>query len=182
MTCWHLRQAARQLWLGGIVAYPTEAVYGLGCDPFNEHAVQRLLDLKQRPASKGLILLASDFAQIEPCLDLTPAMRKRMLATWPGPTTWIAPASPELPDWLVINGTVAVRVTAHPLAAALSRAFAGPIISTSANPSGRRPARNPLTVLRYFAKSDVLILHGSTSGANRPSAIYDAASGERRRD
>lgn len=178
---WRMRQAAQRLWSGGIVAYPTEAVYGLGCDPFNQRAVQHLLELKQRPASKGLILLASDFDQIEACLDLTPALRQRLLAAWPGPVTWVTPANPELPDWLTVNGSVAVRVTAHPLAAALCRAFGGPLVSTSANPGGKRPARNPLNVRRYFPNADLLILHGETGGENRPTAIYNALNGKQLR-
>lgn len=180
-TPWQLRQAIKQLRTGGIVAYPTEAVYGLGCDPFNQEAVRQLQELKRRPSGKGVILLASDFSQIAPCLELTPAMRDHMLASWPGPVTWVAPASPAVPDWLSVAGGVAVRVTAHPLAGALCRAFGGPLVSTSANPSSQRPARDPLTVLRYFADSAVLILHGTTGGEQRPSAIYDAASGARYR-
>jgi L-threonylcarbamoyladenylate synthase len=181
MSPWQLRQALRWLRRGGTIAYPTEAVYGLGCDPFNRQAVQRLLALKRRPESKGLILIAGDFGQVEPWLDLTPDMRQRLQAQWPGPVTFITPAGALLPDWLQVDGKVAVRVTAHRLSAGLCRAFGGPLVSTSANLSGRPPARTALTVQRYFAQDPVLILHGSTGGAQRPSAIYDAVSGVRYR-
>jgi L-threonylcarbamoyladenylate synthase len=156
-------------------------VYGLGCDPFDAQAVERLFDLKRRPQHKGLILLAADFAQIEAFLDLTPVMRERLLATWPGPVTWIVPVTKKMPDWLVRDGTVAVRVSAHPLAAALCRAFGGAIVSTSANPSGRPPARNALQTRRYFPDEKVLVLSGATGGLNRPTPIYDARSGQRLR-
>lgn len=180
LPLWPLRRAARRLQEGGIVAYPTEGVYGLGCDPFNPEAVERLFDLKRRPQHKGLILLAADFSQIEPFLDLTPAMRDKLLATWPGPVTWIVPVTKEMPEWLARDGTVAVRVTAHPHAAALCRAFGGAIVSTSANPSGRPPARNAIHVRRYFGK-EVFVLAGATGGLNRPTPIYDARSGQRLR-
>jgi L-threonylcarbamoyladenylate synthase len=181
LPLWPLRRAARRLQEGGIVAYPTEGVYGLGCDPFDAHAVERLFVLKRRPLHKGLILLAADFSQIEAFLEVTPAMRDRLLATWPGPVTWIVPVTKEMPDWLVRDGTVAVRVSAHPLAAALCRAFGGPIVSTSANPSGRPPARNALQTRRYFPRREAFVLTGATGGLNRPTPIYDARSGQRLR-
>ena len=181
LPLWPLRRAARWLQEGGIVAYPTEGVYGLGCDPFDARAVQHLFDLKRRPRHKGLILLAADFSQIEPFLDLTSAMRERLLAVWPGPVTWIVPVTTEMPNWLVRDGSVAVRVTAHPLAAALCRAFSGAIVSTSANPSGRPPARNALQARRYFPDEQVFVLSGATGGLSRPTPIYDARGGQKLR-
>ncbi|TAN46999.1 MAG: tRNA threonylcarbamoyladenosine biosynthesis protein RimN [Methylococcaceae bacterium] len=181
LTPWQLRLTVRRLNAGGIIAHPTEAVYGLGCDPCNERAVQRLLALKTRPAHKGLILLAGDFVQIQPYLNIPPERYAQLLSSWPGPVTWVVPASSRLPSWLGVDGTIAVRVTAHPLSAALCRAFGGPLISTSANPGGKRPARDALSVRRYFPEANVLIVHGTTGGAARPSAIYDAVSGARLR-
>lgn len=178
---WPQRLAARRLCEGGIVAYPTEGVYGLGCDPFNANAVERLFALKRRPPHKGLILLAADFAQVEAYLDLTPELRDRLRATWPGPVTWIVPAKPDLPDWLTRDGAVAVRVSAHPPAAGLCRAFGGAIVSTSANESGRPPARNALQARRHFSANAVFVFAGPTGGLGRPTPIYDALSGRRRR-
>src|SRR6218665_315978 len=91
-----INEAAIRLKSGGVIAYPTEAVWGLGCDPFDETAVMRLLAIKQRPVDKGLILIAADLAQLQPLLDL-PAMPEtrlaEVLASWPGPHTWVLPAS-----------------------------------------------------------------------------------------
>ncbi|HEY0719815.1 MAG TPA: Sua5/YciO/YrdC/YwlC family protein, partial [Gammaproteobacteria bacterium] len=148
MTPWQLREAVRVLHDGGLIAYPTEAVYGLGCDPLNADAVLRLLELKQRPWQKGLILIAAEQTQLEPyLLPLDSAMLARVAPTWPGPYTWLLPARDETPWWLRgEHDTLAVRVTAHPVAAALCRAFGGPIISTSANLAGKAPATSPLAV------------------------------------
>ena len=176
-----LRAAARAVRAGGIIAYPTEAVYGLGCDPRDERAVLRLLALKRRPACKGLILIAADFAQIEPFLEpLSPADQSRLAATWPGPHTWLIPARPATPRWLRgRHDTLAVRVTAHPLAAALCRIFGHPLVSTSANLSGRPPARTALAVRRQLGRHLDHILPGPTGGAAKPTEIRELRSGKR---
>ena len=174
-----LRQAARVLTNGGIVAYPTEAVYGLGCDPLNGFAVERLLALKRRPLGKGLILVAADLQQLRPYIGLgEKEIPNRVLASWPGPHTWLLPAAPQV-SWWITGGQekIAVRVTAHPVAAELCRRFGGPIVSTSANVAGRPPARNPLQVHLRCPGTD-LILHGATSGLERPTPIRDAITGE----
>jgi hypothetical protein len=114
-----LRVAARVLANGGVVAYPTEAVYGLGCDPWDGMAVDRILRIKGRHRAKGLILIAADPAQLLPFVEpLPPGRMTEILATWPGPNTWLLPARPTTPAWLTGRfDTLAVRVTAHPLAA-----------------------------------------------------------------
>ncbi|MCB1760481.1 MAG: L-threonylcarbamoyladenylate synthase [Gammaproteobacteria bacterium] len=176
---WQLRQAALTIRAGGVVAYPTEAVYGLGCDPLDGAAVRRIFQLKGRTASKGVILIAADLAQLRPFLaplndiDMAP-----ILASWPGPNTWIMPAATALPAWL--NGgmeTIAVRVTAHPLSAALCRASGMPLVSTSANPAGRRPARSALEVRRYFGEELEMIVNGALGEQAQPSRIRDARTG-----
>ncbi len=179
-----LRMAAWRLRQGELLAYPTEAVWGLGCDPFNNDAVAALLALKGRSAAKGLILIAADFEQIEPFLNIpSPQMRNRLLASWPGPVTWIVPAARRTtPAWLRgDHDTLAVRVTAHPLASALCRVFGGPIVSTSANPSGAHPARTQLKTHVYFKGSKLHFLPGAVGGLNKPTAIYDARTGARLR-
>lgn len=176
---WQLRRAAQLLRDGAVIAYPTEAVYGLGCDPLNAQAVMRLLTLKQRPVEAGLILIAAEFAQVEAFLEPVPAALKRKLfATWPGPVTWLLPARPEVPAWLRgRHDSLAVRVTAHAGSAALCREFGGALVSTSANPRGRAPARTPLQLRRYFGDSLDYLLPGPLGGRRRPSEIRDARSG-----
>ena len=173
-----LHRAVRVLRAGGVIAYPTEAVYGLGCDPLNRQAVDRLLAIKQRPLSKGLILIASRFDQLAPFVQRLPdALRRRLDETWPGPVTWLLPANPATPRWLRgEHASLAVRVTAHPLAAALCDSFGGAIVSTSANPSGRPPARSALQV-RLRCPGVDLVMHGATGGLMRPTAIRDAITG-----
>jgi len=176
-----LRAAARAVRAGGVIAYPTEAVFGLGCDPRDERAVRRLLAIKRRPARKGLILIAADFAQLEPFLQpLSPSDRARLPVTWPGPHTWLVPARRTTPRWLRgRHDTLAVRVTAHPLAAALCRACGHPLVSTSANPGGRPPARSALAVRRRLGHLLDCILAGPTGGAAQPTAIRDLRTGRR---
>lgn len=173
-----LRRAVRCLRSGGLIAYPTEAVFGLGCDPWNAETVRRLLVLKRRPQRKGLIVIAADFAQAAPLLEpLTAEARARLAATWPGPVTWLLPAR-SAPVWLRgRHATLAVRITAHPLAAALCRAWGGPLVSTSANLSGRPPARRALQVRRQWGGQVDWVVAGATGGARRPSEIRDFASG-----
>jgi L-threonylcarbamoyladenylate synthase len=175
-----LRQAAAQVRAGGVIAYPTEAVYGLGCDPRNGAAVQRLFEIKGRAASKGLILIAAELAQITPFIQALPIrFKQEILASWPGPVTWILPAAADTPDWLTGGReTVAVRVTAHPLAAALCRAAGSALVSTSANRSGQAPARTALQVrLRLHGMID-LVLAGQTGRLKKPTTIKSAVSGQ----
>lgn len=176
---WQLRRAAGLLRDGAVIAYPTEAVYGLGCDPLNAQAVMRLLALKQRPIEAGLILIAADFAQLEPFLEPVPTpLRRKLSATWPGPVTWLLPARPEVPVWLRgQHATLAVRVTAHAGTVALCRSFGAALVSTSANPRGREPARSLLQVRRYFGDSLDYLLPGPLGGRQRPSEIRDAVTG-----
>ena len=176
--------ALRALRRGGIVAYPTEAVYGLGCDPFDAEAVHRLCEIKQRPAGQGLLLIAETIDQVRPLIEAIDDERwSAILATWPGPITWIFPASREAPDWLCARDrSLAVRVTAHPVARALCRGFAGPIVSTSANLRGRRPARTALEVRKRLGDNIQAIVSGPVGGNERPSRICRAIDGVCLRD
>ena len=179
MSDFHLRTARRVLREGGIVAYPTEAVYGLGCDPYNARAVIRLLELKQRSWKKGLILIASHRHQLDPWLEpVGLSVEQQLEKTWPGPVTWLLPARPEVPIWLRgEHTTLAVRVTAHPLAAALCDAFGGPIVSTSANFAEHRAARSVLQLQRAMGEKIDYILHGEIGEQSKPTEIRDAQSG-----
>lgn len=176
---WRLREAARIVYSGGIIAYPTEAVYGLGCNPLDGTAVQRLLTIKGRPPDKGLILIAADFNQLRPYVgQLETSIMQPVLDSWPGPTTWILPAAENLPGWLSgWRDSLAVRVTAHPVAAALCRSCGTPLVSTSANPSGRRPARTALAVRRYFSSGVDLIVSAPVGELGRPTRIRNALGG-----
>jgi L-threonylcarbamoyladenylate synthase len=180
MSPFRLRIAARVLRTGGVVAYPTEGVFGLGCDPLDPDAVRRVLDLKGRSARKGLILIAADYAQVRPFV-LPPGKQlgRRLRADWPGPVTWVLPAAPGVPPWLTGGrDTLAARVTAHPLAAGLCRAFGRCLVSTSANRSGGRPARSALAVRCLFGDAVDLILSGPLGGLRGPTPIRDGTSGK----
>ncbi len=174
-----LDEAVACLRRGGVIAYPTESVYGLGCDPANPRAIEKLLKLKQRPADKGLILIAASLTQLEPWLEKLPAEKKTaVLASWPGPVTWLWPVRQDVSTLLRgRHATLAVRVTDHPLAAALCEAFGGPVVSTSANPSGEPPARTARQVRQQFDERLDFILEGEVGGRNKPSEIRDVLTG-----
>ncbi|MGE0079797.1 MAG: L-threonylcarbamoyladenylate synthase [Thiohalomonadaceae bacterium] len=179
MSPWHLRVARDVLRRDGVVAYPTEAVYGLGCDPRSWTAVAKLLRLKRRPAGKGMILVAASLEQLAPyILPLTDDIAARVLPTWPGPFTWLLPAAYTCPRWLRgEHATIAVRVSAHAVVRELCTAFGGALVSTSANLSGRPPARSALDVRRIFGADVDYILHGPLGELARPTAIRDGVSG-----
>jgi L-threonylcarbamoyladenylate synthase len=177
---WHVRRAVGILRRGGLIAYPTEAVFGLGCDPWNRGGVLRLLRIKGRSVDKGLILIAASLEQLYPWIgDIDDQVLARIASTWPGPVTWVLCARAGTPRW--IRGGrwgIAVRVTAHPLAAALCRAFGAALVSTSANRAGQPPLRSMLAVRRHLGRDIDLIVPGTTGGARKPSEIRDACSGE----
>ena len=160
---------------GGVVAYPTEGVYGLGCAPDCGAAVVRLLRMKRRSAQHGLILVAAHAAQLQNYLRL-PGVDAPLWSTWPGPVTWILPPAPGVPAWLIgPGGGVAARISAHPQIQALCRQ-AGPLISTSANPHGCLPALHPVRVRAYFPRLDY-VLSGPLGGLSGPTRICDARTG-----
>lgn len=173
--------AAPLLHDGAVLAYPTEAVWGLGCDPRNEAAVLRLLQVKQRPAEKGLILVAADLDMLRPWLDLEALPGDRLagiLAGWPGPHTWIMPAAAGAPRWITgAHEGIAVRVSAHPVVVALCRAFGGPLVSTSANLAGRPPARSRAELDPAMLARVDGVVEGETGGLERPTPIRVARDG-----
>ncbi|MTI63539.1 Sua5/YciO/YrdC/YwlC family protein [Methylophaga sp.] len=175
---WRLRRAVETLEAGGIIAYPTEAVYGVGCDPWDEDALLDLLEIKQRPWEKGLILIASDFNQLQDFIQPVPAdILKQLQQSWPGPVTWLLPVRDEVSELLTgVHDTIAVRVTAHQQTRDLCEAFGGAIVSTSANVAGVRPAKNVHQVRWQLPGLDY-VMPGSLGGATRPSQIRDARTG-----
>lgn len=164
---------------GGVIAYPTEAVYGLGCQPANFIAVKRILNLKNRPCEKGLIIIAASIEQLHPYISLADIPRSReILDSWPGPVTWVIPARPGVPDWIRGDSeSVAVRVCAHPLTRDLCM-FTGPLVSTSANPGGYPPAKTALKVRVYFGRAVDYILPGNIGSYRKPTEIRDAMTGK----
>jgi L-threonylcarbamoyladenylate synthase len=174
-----INKAVQVLQQGGVIAYPTEAVYGLGCDPANVQAVQKLLEIKQRDRDKGLILIAASFDQLTPFLaELESSLKERVLSTWPGPVTWLWPAKHGVSNWIRgTHGTIAVRVTDHPLAAELCRMFGGALVSSSANVSGSPPARNPEQVRAQFKERLDYVVEGAVGGLAKPTQIRDVLSG-----
>ncbi|SIS40568.1 L-threonylcarbamoyladenylate synthase [Neptunomonas antarctica] len=172
----HYSQAARVLHQGGVIAYPTEAVWGLGCDPYNEIAVQKLLSLKQRPVEKGIILVAASMEQVQPLLkNLDAVSLARLEASWPGPNTWLIPDPDNvIPTWIKgEHASVAVRVSAHAGVIALCKAFGGPVVSTSANIAGLEPARILSEVSAYFGDFIDYYLPGSLGDLEQPTRIQD---------
>lgn len=169
---------------GGLLAYPTEAVYGLGCDPNNAEAVMRLVALKQRSLDKGLIVLAAEWAQLTQWMaPLDEVSLARLKRPSKHPVTWLVPAAKNTPYWLTgRHSTIAMRVTQFPALAELCRQC-GPLISTSANPAGKTPAKTALAVRHYFPKQQIdMIIGGQLGHADRPSQIIDLLSGHVWRD
>ena len=170
-----VQHCARLMAAGGVIACPTEAVWGLSCDPWNDRAIERLLALKSRPAHKGLILVAADESQLAFLLDELPdGLRRKLRLSWPGPNTWLVPHHHRVSP--LVHGRfskVAVRVSGHPLVRSLCRAFGGPLVSTSANPAGVAAPTSVGAVRRYFGAQLDGVLPGPLGGADRPSTIRD---------
>ncbi|MGL6262232.1 L-threonylcarbamoyladenylate synthase [Vibrio sp. WXL210] len=167
---------------GKVIAYPTEGVFGVGCDPDNPQAIQSLLAIKQRPVEKGLILIAASYKQIKDYIDetqLSEAQLAAIRATWPGPVTWVVPASDKVSSW--VSGqfdSVAVRVTDHPLVQQLCQQFGKPITSTSANLTGQPPCKTHQEVVEQLGNQPVTIVEGETGGRANPTEIRDAKTGQ----
>jgi len=175
-----IQRAAKTLREGGIIAYPTESVFGLGCDPLNEEALHRILKIKNRSVNKGLILVASEFSQLQPFLGtVEPALFDRISQSWPGPTTWLLPANFEAPKMLRGKFKLqAVRVSKHSVVHQICEAYGGAIVSTSANLSNRPPTRTTLTTRLRFNKQVDLIVDGKVGELKQPSEIKNAMTGD----
>jgi L-threonylcarbamoyladenylate synthase len=176
----HLRAAVSALRHGGVIACPTEAVWGLSCDPDDEQAVARLLALKRRQLGKGLILVAATQQQFGFLLaDLPREQRDTLAASWPGPATWLIPHRGRVPSWIHgVHDTVAVRVSEHPAIRSLCLAWRGPLVSTSANPAGAQAPVESFQVRRYFRDRMDYLMPGTVGGSGRPTTIRELASGE----
>lgn len=174
-----LPNAAKKLQEGQVIAYPTEGVFGIGCDPFNADAVDRVLEIKRRPMEKGVILIADSLEQLRPYLkELSKTEEQRMLDSWPGPNTWVVEHNNQLPDWITGGrDTVAVRVSGHPIARELCRLAKMPLVSTSANLSGQPSLITDLEVKTELGSDIDGIVEGSVQQPGQASTIRDLATG-----
>ena len=167
---------------GEVIAYPTEAVYGLGCDPDNQQAVNAILAIKQRPVSKGLILIAANYAQLRPYIDedkLTESQLQHAQSYWPGPYTLVMPAKQSTPKWLTGQfSTIAVRVSAHPVVKQLCLAYGRALVSTSANLSGQAAINQRQVLEQQLGDKVAHIVPGEPNSNLQPSRIIDAISGK----
>ena len=175
-----IRRAAAVVNDGGVIAYPTEGVYGLGCDPDDPDAVARLLEIKQRSPEQGLIVIAARIDQLEDYFaPLSKASRHKLDQAWPGPQTWLVPAADDAPDWLTgRHTTIAARVTAHPIASALCDQCGHALVSTSANLSGRPPARDNRSVRRMLGDEVDYILGGPVGRLGKATPVRDLLTGK----
>jgi L-threonylcarbamoyladenylate synthase len=178
MSPWALNRLTQAIAAGAVIGYPTDTIWGFGCDPLNLASVARLLHIKQRPVDKGLILLASDLLYLEPFIRIDPDQREILQSPLATPTTWLVDASEYCPVWIRGNHpTVAVRVTDHPLLRYLCPRLNSPLVSTSANRAGKSTVRSALQLRRQFADEVDFIVTGFNTGGAKPSEIKSLASG-----
>lgn len=175
VSAFNIRNTALTVKQGGVIAYPTEAVYGLGCDPYQQVAVYRLLALKNRPVEKGLILVASSLEQLADFIEpLSPSQRQLIHNS--ENTSWVVPAS-AAPVWLRgSHNSLAIRLSKHPVVESLCHCLQQPLVSTSANPTGKNPARNSLQCHHYFHHELDIILNSDTGSLKQPTEIRDLLS------
>ncbi|GEK10510.1 L-threonylcarbamoyladenylate synthase [Pseudoalteromonas peptidolytica F12-50-A1] len=166
---------------GEVICYPTEAIFGLGCDPDNEEAVAKLLEIKSRPIAKGLILIADNYGQCLAYVDdnkIPMDKRAEIFSAWPGAITWLLPAKPETPHWLTGgHDTIAVRVTDHPIVKQICQRFGKPIVSTSANITGETPVASLLHARNQFGNQIGYYVDGELGTNRSPSVIKHAITG-----
>jgi L-threonylcarbamoyladenylate synthase len=167
---------------GEVILYPTEAVFGLGCDPDNQQAVEKLLAIKQRPVEKGLILIADNYGQLLKYVDdakIPMDKRANIFSSWPAAITWVMPASKDTSKWLTGQfDTIAVRVTNHPTVKRLCQEFGKPLVSTSANLTGQETVISIEQAKAQFAEQVSFYVDEPLGGNTQPSTIKDAMTGK----
>lgn len=169
---------------GGVIAYPTEAVFGLGCNPLDKAALQRIIDIKGRDAHKGFILIASSQSQLtEFVAPITPEQQLTLDNYWPGPVTFVIPASINVRNSLLAGyrDTVAVRVSNHPVVVALCESYGGAIVSTSANRSGEPAWRSATDVASSMGAELDALIDAPVGKLDSPTRIFDLVSGKQLR-
>tara|TARA_Y100000768_G_scaffold26611_1_gene17921 strand:- start:881 stop:1414 length:534 start_codon:yes stop_codon:yes gene_type:complete len=164
-------QSSQWLKLGEIIAYPTEGVWGLGCDPCNEIAIKKLLDIKGRSYEKGLILVGSNFEQFTEFSHVN-LYKEKLMSKWPGPHTWLVPAKDILSSLIKGENTkVALRLSNHKVVCQICDSFGGAVVSTSANKEGMPTLISTKEIKDVFP--EVRIVEGELGGYNKPSTIQD---------
>lgn len=180
--------AAETLRQGGVIAYPTEGVWGLGCHPFRQEAVEKILRIKGRDVAKGLILLVTKAQMLNGLVEDVAAVtekiseRERALRLT-GPVTWLLPAISTVPRYLKgDHDRLAVRFTKHKLARSLVDSFGLPLVSTSANLSGQPAVTRRAQLANVVVSQIDLLLAGRVGNLRKPTPIYDLVSGAKIRD
>ncbi len=175
----HVVNAAKVISAGGVIAYPTEYCFGLGCDPRYTSAVQKLLSIKQRKAEQGVILIAADLDQVRCYADLNEiALLDQVLASWPGPNTWLLPCLPNVSE--MIRGkheTIAMRIPNNEFCLRLLGHYGHPIVSTSANRSGQKEHLSAATLRNDLGVECDYIVDYPVGGATQASTIRHASTG-----
>jgi L-threonylcarbamoyladenylate synthase len=170
-------ETARTVRSGGVVLMPTETFYGLGANPADAEAVERVFAMKRRPRGAPLSVLCSDWTQLETLVEVPEEHRVRLSRTWPGPLTAVLRCRRELP--VSVDGTLAVRIPGHAmLRAVLYRS--GPVTGTSANRHGEAPPVDVASALESLAAAPDLVLDGGVTGGGEPSTIVDLTGDEPR--
>lgn len=178
MSPWALNRLAQAISAGAVIGYPTDTIWGFGCDPLNYASVERILKIKNRSADKGLILLSSQLEHCLPYIDIDAQHHELLLEPRERPTTWLVNASEKCPWWIRGSfSTVAIRICDHPLMRVLCAQLESPLVSTSANRAGRPAVRNALQMRRQFADELDLIVTGFQTGGGSASEIKSLASG-----
>ncbi|WP_343154159.1 Sua5/YciO/YrdC/YwlC family protein [Buchnera aphidicola] len=176
-----LLHCIEKLYSNNVIAYPTESMFGLGCDPDSEIAVNNLLNLKKRNIKKGLILVASNYNQIKKYIDesqISVIQKKNMFNYWPGHFTFLVPSNSSTPYWLTGQyKTIAVRISNHSSIVKLCGIFGKPLISTSANFSNMLPCLTKESVLESFGK-DFPLFDDNIGNEQSPSKIINIMNGK----
>ena len=168
--------AARIVRRGGLVVYPTETVYGLGCDPFNIEAVKRVLDLKGE-RNKPLPVLAASIVDAGKIAFISPNSRKLAAKFWPGPLTIVFPKKPALPDVVTFSlDSVGLRIPNNDIAFHLIRLSGGLLIGSSANRTGEEPPRQVQEISEELKEMVDVILDGGAAAHGMPSTVADLTS------
>lgn len=175
ISSFNIRRACQHVFAGNVIAYPTEAVFGLGCDPYQQQAVYKILALKNRPVEKGLILVGSQIEQFDDFIEPLSAEQQKKIQDNPT-TSWIVPAA-NAPYWLRGRfNTLAIRLSVHPLVKKICDQMQQALVSTSANPAGKTPAKNSLQTHHYFHNEIDIILADSIGSLDKPTEIRDLIS------
>ncbi len=180
MSYWHIQSAIRIVNQGGVISYPTESVYGLGCNPLDMEAVLYLLEIKARHLHKGLLLVAENVSQLEPYIDINDTLTiNKLMQSTENPVTWIVPCKQSTPLWLTgEHQSIAVRISQHPIVMQLCRQFNGALVSTSANRSGQSSTRKSWMVRKRFGNKIDYYVPGDLGSSKKESKIQNSITDE----